>query len=78
MGRMNELALHVGDLVKCPHCRHWHPAIRWHTEGTDYTLKMLYVECRGQHYYAGQDGLPTRHRMAISCPKASKAAVEHL
>jgi len=29
--------------------------------GTDYTLKMLYFDCSGQWYYAGQDGLPSRH-----------------
>ena len=61
IGRMNESPLHVGELVKCPRCRRWHPAIRWHTEGTHYTVNMLYVVCRGQRYYAGQDGLPSRH-----------------
>jgi len=61
IGGMNEPPLHPGDLVKCPHCRRWHHAIRWQTEGTDYTLKMLYVECKGLRYYAGQDGLPSRH-----------------
>src|SRR6188472_3798783 len=30
--------MHIGDLVRCPQCRRWHPANRWHTEGTDYTL----------------------------------------
>jgi hypothetical protein len=58
---MSEPPLHIGDLVRCPHCRRWHPAIRWHSTGTDYTLNMLYVECNGQRYYAGQDGLPSRH-----------------
>jgi hypothetical protein len=63
IGRMNEPALHVGDLVRCPHCRRWHPAIRWHTEGTPYTQRMLYIECKGLRYYAGQDGLPSRHEI---------------
>jgi hypothetical protein len=58
---MNEPPLRVGDLVRCPHCRRWHPAVQGHTEGTDYTQRMLYVECKGWRYYAGQDGLPSRH-----------------
>jgi hypothetical protein len=61
IGRVNEPQLYVGDLVRCPHCRRWHPAIRWHTAGTDYTLNMLYFDCKGRRYYAGQQGLPSRH-----------------
>jgi hypothetical protein len=68
ISRMNEPPLHVGDLVRCPHCRRWYPAIRWHTEGTDYTLRMVYVECKGLHYYVGQAGLPSRHETSASRP----------
>ena len=45
--RMNDPPLHFGDMVKCPHCRRWHPAVKWHTEGTDYTLNMLYFDWQG-------------------------------
>jgi hypothetical protein len=34
--------LKIGDLLHCPHRRRWHPAVKWHTEGTDYTLRMLF------------------------------------
>jgi len=54
MAGMNEPSLHVGDLVRCPHCRRWHLAINLHTEGTDYTLRMLYFRCNGRMFYAGQ------------------------
>jgi len=58
---MTTRTLNVGDLLLCPHCRRWHPAMRWHTSGTDYTLKMLYFQCKGQMFYAGQEGLESRH-----------------
>ena len=61
IGKMNEPPLHVADLVRCPHCRRWHPAIQWHNSGTDYTLRMLYFRHNGQMFYAGQEGLESRH-----------------
>jgi hypothetical protein len=61
IGGVNEPPLYVGDLVRCTRCRRWHPAIRWHTAGTPYTQRMLYFECEGKRYYAGQDGLASRH-----------------
>jgi len=54
-------ALKVGDEVRCPHCRKWHPVVKWHASGTDYTLRMLFFECGGQRFYAGQEGLESRH-----------------
>jgi hypothetical protein len=36
------IRLEPGDEVRCPHCRRWHPVIAPHTEGTLYTLDMLY------------------------------------
>jgi hypothetical protein len=30
-------------------------------QGTPFTQRMLYVECGGLRYYAGQDRLPSRH-----------------
>jgi hypothetical protein len=38
--------LHVGDELHCPHCHRWHPVIRRHEEGTEYTRAMLYWQCR--------------------------------
>ena len=56
-----ELRLQIGSLVLCPHCRGWHPVTLGHTEGTPYTLAMMYFVCRGGWYYAGQLGLVSRH-----------------
>ena len=46
--------LKIGDVLNCPHCRRWHPVVKRHTEGTDYTLRMLYFDCRRKQFYAGQ------------------------
>jgi hypothetical protein len=55
-----------GHEVRCPHCGRWHPIVAKHATGTDYTVRMLYWECRGGYYYAGQIGhtarFPTRQR----------------
>ena len=71
IGKMNEPPLHVGDLVRCPHCRRWHPAIQWHTVGTPYTLRMLYVECEAALLRGTGRSVPGRHearprRMSLS------------
>ena len=50
--------LHPGAHTRCPHCRQWHAVHHAHTEGTDYTLLMLYFTCRGLPFYAGQAGCP--------------------
>jgi hypothetical protein len=55
--------LRDGAQIRCPHCRQWHSVSHGHTEGTDYTLQMLYFTCRGLRYYAGHDGYPSRHPM---------------
>ncbi len=47
--------------MRCPHCQRWHAVIAGHTEGTDYTVRMRYFECRGLRYYAGQQGQVSRH-----------------
>ena len=54
--------LQIGSLVLCPHCRKWHPVVKGHTEGTEYTQRMLYFACRGGRYYAGQVGQESRHQ----------------
>ena len=56
-----ERPLRVGDLLRCPHCRRWHRLVKWHNAGTAYTLRMLYFDCRGKRYYAGQEDLESRH-----------------
>lgn len=68
-------ALQPGDEIRCPHCRGWHPVKHLHTEGTDYTVKMLYFECRAGHYYAGQLGTVSRHqtRWSYAQPNAAIA-----
>ena len=53
--------LKVRDLLRCPHCRRWHPVVKWHSEGTAYTLRMLYFDCHGNRYYVGQENLESRH-----------------
>jgi hypothetical protein len=58
--------LQVGDVLRCPRCRKWHPVVKCHTSGTDYTLRMLYFRCKGQRFYAGQEGLESRHETAHS------------
>jgi len=35
--------------------------VQRHMEGTEYTRQMLYWECRGERYYAGQVGTASRH-----------------
>ena len=46
--------------VKCPHWQ-WHPIRHIHTEGTAYTVQMMYFVCRGGRYYAGNEGTTSRH-----------------
>jgi hypothetical protein len=53
--------LRAGARVRCPHCRRWHQVFSAHTEGTPYTRAMMYFECRGGRYYAGQEGQTSRH-----------------
>lgn len=53
--------LDVGSQLLCPHCRRWHPVISGHTDGTAYTMQMLYFVCLGLRYYAGQRGQTSRH-----------------
>ena len=60
--------LQVGDWLRCPHCRKWHSVVKWHSSGTDYTLKMLYFRHNGQMFYAGQEGLES--------PYETKAAMQ--
>jgi len=48
--------LQPGFQVRCPHCHRWHPAIKSYDVGTEYTLRMLFVECQGLRYFVGQEG----------------------
>jgi hypothetical protein len=50
------IRLQIGTLLRCPHCRAWHSVKAKHSEGTEYTLRMLYWDCRDASYYAGQIG----------------------
>jgi hypothetical protein len=53
--------LRPGDEVHCPHCRRWHQVAASNVEGTEYTRLMLFWQCRGGRYYAGQIGTSSRH-----------------
>ena len=64
--RMVTKPLESGDEIRCPQCRRWHPVHQRHTEGTPYTLRMLYFECRASQYYAGQVGCASRHETRAS------------
>jgi hypothetical protein len=57
----NPPRLQPGSQIRCPHCRRWHDVIAIQTEGTDFTVKMRYFECRGRKFYAGQEGDRSRH-----------------
>ena len=75
LGMDNPPRLQPGAEVRCPHCRRWHPVFVGHTEGTDYTLAMLYFMCRGARFYAGQIGHVSRH--PTSPPIAPQGALRH-
>ncbi len=54
-----------GVELRCPHCGRWHAITKYPgTEGTAYTLEMMFFECMKGRYYAGQIGgaarFPTR------------------
>jgi hypothetical protein len=53
--------LHLDSQIRCLHCHRWHAVILRHAEGTDYTRAMLYWQCRGRDFYAGQVGGPSRY-----------------
>jgi hypothetical protein len=53
--------LHGGDELHCPHCRRWHPVTVTNSEGTEFTRQMLFWQCRGGYYYAGNIGTASRH-----------------
>jgi hypothetical protein len=62
----DQLPLQLDSRLLCPHCRRWHRVVKGHTEGTDYTLAMLYFPCRGGQYYAGQLGQTSRHPSIVT------------
>jgi hypothetical protein len=50
-------------LLHCSRCGRWHP-VRYHREGvgtTEYANAMLFWECGGKRFYAGQTGSTSRH-----------------
>ena len=60
MTYIEPIRLEPGEELRCPHCRQWHPVIAPHTEGTLYTLDMLYWECAKGVYFAGSRGTVSR------------------
>jgi hypothetical protein len=69
---MQPTRLQPGSRIRCPHCHRWHAVVQRHTEGTKFTRQMLYWECRGQYYYAGQLGTPGRHETRQPDPPAGE------
>jgi len=49
-------ALQPGDLLHCPHCRHWHALTGNPTAEHEYVRAMLFFECRNGRYFAGTIG----------------------
>ena len=62
----NPPRLQPGSQIRCPHCRRLHPLIKPYVEGTEYTRAMLFVECRGRRYYAGQESGTSQHTVRRS------------
>ena len=49
-----------GMLIRCPHCRAWHPVIQPYRDGTEYAVQMMFFVCASGTFYAGQLGDPSR------------------
>jgi hypothetical protein len=65
---MSAERLAVGDRVRCPKCRRWHPADRESSgSATDYAERMLFIRCGASLFYVGQISGTARD------PKAVKA-----
>jgi hypothetical protein len=47
-------ALHPGDLLRCPHCRHGHLLTRDPLAPHEHVRAMLFFECRKGRYFAGR------------------------
>jgi hypothetical protein len=62
----HRITLEADSLLRCPHCRRWHPVFIGHNSVTPYTQAMLYFTCRGGRYYAGQLGQASRHPVKAS------------
>jgi hypothetical protein len=54
-------ALHPADLLRCPHCRHWHALTGDPTAEHEYVRTMLFFECRKGRYFAGVIGGGSRY-----------------
>jgi len=64
--------LAVGDLVRCPRCRKWHPAEIWVSgSATDYAEKMLFIRCATTRFFVGTIGGRARDPKAIKSPLGS-------
>jgi hypothetical protein len=55
--------LEPGMLLKCWRCGNWHPLHfdRDDAGNTEGAKDMLFWQCRGGRFYAGQAGYPSRH-----------------
>ena len=67
MTYIEPIRLEPGDEVRCPRCRGWHPVVALHTEGTPYTLDMLYWECSKGRYFQVHAGPSAGIRRGDRC-----------
>ena len=61
MTYIEPIRLEPGDELRCPIAGEWHSVIAPHSEGTPYTIDMLFWECRKGMYFAGSRGAVSRH-----------------
>jgi hypothetical protein len=61
---MSQQQLSIDDLVRCPRCRQWHPAVAQPAvPSTAYANAMLYVRCGTDLFYVGQAGQVCQHEV---------------
>jgi hypothetical protein len=61
--------LAVGDQMRCPKCRRWHPAdLESSGSATDYAERILFIRCGTSLFYIGQIGGTARDPEAVKSP----------
>ena len=66
---MSAEKLAVGDRVRCPKCRRWHPAdLESSGSATDYAERLLFIRCGESLFYVGQAGGTAREPKNVKSP----------
>ena len=66
---MSAEKLAVGDRVRCPKCRRWHPAdLESSGSATDYGERLLFIRCGESLFYVGQAGGTAREPKNVKSP----------